>query len=63
MNGDTCKFSHEPLTDESRQLLDKVECVLCYSLYIIDVVCAVFVNVTLRLYCTACFVSKICLVL
>ena len=24
MNGDACKFSHEPLTDKSRQLLDKV---------------------------------------
>jgi len=40
MNGDACKFSHEPLTDESRELLDKV--------------CAVNRNTSLHIsYCSA----------
>lgn len=26
INGDDCMFSHEPLTDETRELLDKVRC-------------------------------------
>jgi len=41
MNGDACKFSHEPLTDESRQLLDKVS---MYS-FIMYFLCCI-VNVT-----------------
>jgi len=60
MNGDACKFSHEPLTDESRQLLDKVEAFVCCSVYITHVDCALSVNITLQHYYTACGVTNTC---
>jgi len=48
MNGEACKFSHEPLTDKSRELLDKVS---MYSLarYLVNVIdvdsCTWFVKI------------------
>jgi len=59
MNGDACKFSHEPLTDESRQLLDKVESVLWCCLYVSHVSGAVF---TAWCYASTVYVVIMCLV-
>jgi len=61
MNGDACKFSHEPLTDESRQLLDKVgrDSFVCYIVSsVVDInILSVVILLFATLYCSCVTVT------